>query len=169
MAENLYMYFLIALVPMIVGSIYYHPKLVGSAWMKANGFSMQDLEGGNMALILGLAYLLSLFFTIGLQTVTIHQMGAVQLLMPEALEHGSKAHSDLTALLSEYAGNHRSFGHGALHGIMTTMTFALPVLGIVALFERRGFKYVLIHLIYWMITIVIMSGLVASTLVFGAI
>jgi len=169
MAENFYMYFLIALLPLVIGAIYYHPRVVGTSWMKTNGFAEADIQKGNMIVIFGLTYLLSLFLTMGLQTATIHQMGLVQLLLPEALEVGSQAHTDLNMILGKYAAKHRTFGHGALHGIMTTVLFVLPILGIVALFERRGAKYIAIHFGYWLITIVLMSGLVASTLVFGPV
>lgn len=35
-----------SLIPMIMGFIYYHPKVMGNAWMNANGFSQESLGNG---------------------------------------------------------------------------------------------------------------------------
>jgi hypothetical protein len=44
-----------AIVPLIVGSIWYNPKVFGSAWMNVNGFNEEKLkEGFNMPLVFGL-------------------------------------------------------------------------------------------------------------------
>ena len=41
-----------AIVPLIVGSIWYNPKVFGSAWMNVNGFNEEKLkEGFNMPLV----------------------------------------------------------------------------------------------------------------------
>lgn len=34
------------LMPMIVGFIYYHPKVAGGMWMKANGFTLDSIGNG---------------------------------------------------------------------------------------------------------------------------
>ena len=52
----------------------------------------------------------------------------------------------------------RTFRHGALHGVIGAITFALPVLGINALFERKGFKYIAIHLGYWVVSLALMGS-----------
>ncbi len=169
MAENFYMYFLIALVPLLIGSIYYSPAVMGKSWMSANGFTAESLEGGRMIVIFGLTYVFSLLLTVGLQAMCIHEMGVVQLAMPAAIEPGSQAQADVNAFLSSYAGNFRTFGHGAVHGALSCILFVLPILGIVALFERRGAKYMGIHFLYWLLCFILMSGLLASTLVFGAL
>lgn len=56
MPINFYMYFITALIPLVIGFIYYSPMVFGNAWMKENNFTKEDLEGGNMVKILGLAY-----------------------------------------------------------------------------------------------------------------
>jgi len=169
MAENFYMYFIIALIPLVIGSVYYSPALLGNAWMKTNGFTKESLQGGRMLVIFGLTYVCSLLLTVGLQSMCIHEMGVVQVAMPAVLEAGSQAQTDVNAFLSTYAGNFRTFGHGAVHGVLSCVVFVLPILGIVALFERRGAKYIGIHFLYWLLCFVVMSGLIASTLVFGPV
>jgi hypothetical protein len=45
---------------MVLGGIWYSPLLFARPWQRASGLSDSDLAGGNMALIYGLAFLLSL-------------------------------------------------------------------------------------------------------------
>jgi hypothetical protein len=45
---------------MVLGAIWYAPPLFGKAWQRLTGLSDEALAGGNMALIYGGAFLLSL-------------------------------------------------------------------------------------------------------------
>ena len=58
--------------------------------------------------------------------------------------------------------SYRTFKHGALHGTISGFMVALPILGINALFERRGFKYIAINVGYWMLCMGIMGGIVSA-------
>ena len=42
---------------LVVGFIWYNPKVFGGAWMKAAGMTDEQVKGGNMAKIFGLALL----------------------------------------------------------------------------------------------------------------
>lgn len=154
-----------AAIPMFVGAVYYGP-LFGKAWMNTNKFTEEDLKGGNMAVILGLSYLLSILLSLGLAGMAIHQQGVMQLfaMNPDfqnpATEIGDLYHT----VMDTMGGVHRSFGHGALHGAFAAVLLALPLITINALFERRGAKYIGIHFGYWLITFVLMSGVVCQWL-----
>ncbi len=160
---NFYMYFIIALVPMFVGAAYYHPKVVGGAWMKENGFTMESMQGGNMAVIMGVAYFLSLVFVFAQTPLVFHQAAVASLMFPEAMDAGP-VRDDLVAFMGKYGDRHMSYSHGALHGLMNAIFLVLPVIGIVANFERRGWKYILIHFGYWAITLVLVCALICGTL-----
>ena len=67
-----------AIIPMLVGSIWYGP-LFGKAWMSTNGFTEEDLKGSNMLLILGLSFLLSVILAAGISGLTVHQSAIAQL------------------------------------------------------------------------------------------
>ena len=45
-----------ALSTFIVGFIWYHPKVFGTVWMKAEGLTEEQLKNGNMAKIFGLSF-----------------------------------------------------------------------------------------------------------------
>ena len=64
--------------------------------------------------------------------------------------------------MDAYGTTYRTFGHGAIHGFMTGLFFALPVVGVNALFERRSWKYTLIAGGYWIVTCLIMGGIICQ-------
>ena len=55
--------------------------------------------------------------------------------------------------------SHDTFQHGAFHGAFMALFVALPIIGQKALFEQRGFKYVLINVGYWVVTLALMGGI----------
>lgn len=169
MPINWYMYLVAALIPMAVGFIYYHPMLFGNAWMKVNGFTEESLEGGNMGIILGVSFLLSVFLAFMMGGFAIHQSAIFGLLVPEIMESGSQVQQDFNQFMATYGGRYRTFGHGVVHGIQAAIFVALPIVGINALFERRGGKYIWIHFGYWLVTLALMSGLLCATLLYGPV
>lgn len=64
--------------------------------------------------------------------------------------------------MANYGENYRTFKHGALHGAMTGIFIALPILATQAMFERKSLKYVLINAGYWIITLALMGGIVCQ-------
>jgi hypothetical protein len=43
-----------ALLPLVVGAIWYNPKVLGKAWMQASGVTEEQVQTGNMLVIFGL-------------------------------------------------------------------------------------------------------------------
>lgn len=164
MPTNYYLFFIAALIPLLVGSIYYNPKVLGGPWMRVNGFTDADMEGANMALTFGLSYVLSILAAFILSTLVIHQAGVIQMMSPAVAESGSAAQQQFNELMTQYGNSHRSFGHGFLHGGFLTVFLILPIIAVNAMFERRGWKYIWIHTGYWFITLGLMGGLLCSTL-----
>jgi len=163
MDYNYLYWFLAALVPAITGFIWYHPKVFGTSWMKLNNLTQRELDKGNMALILGVCYVLSLLLAVGLTGLVVHQAGFFSLF---AMDYEKAGQEEIKALvdnvMTTYGDRHRSFGHGALHGGLAALMFALPVLGINALFERRNWKYIAIHTGYWFVTLLLMGGILCQ-------
>lgn len=164
MPTNWYMFLLVGIIPLLIGSIYYNPKVVGGAWMNVNGFSDEDLEGANMPLIFGACYLFSVMMAFILSSFVIHQGGVFSMMYPDILETGSSAQQEFNDLMSRYGEAQRGFKHGIVHGLMVTIFFVLPLIAINALFERRGWKYIFIHLGYWLICLTLMGGVLCQSL-----
>lgn len=49
-----------ALLPLVVGAIWYNPKVLGKAWMQASGVTEEQVQTGNMLVIFGLTYVFGL-------------------------------------------------------------------------------------------------------------
>lgn len=163
-----YNFFLVAaitaLVPLFMGAIWYNPKVFGTSWMKINGFTdpVKMKEEFNMPLVFGLTYVFGFFISMILSGVVIHQMGFWSMLQNHISEPAIQKMFEDVMSTSTLASDFRTFKHGALHGGITAIGVALPIIGINALFERRGFKYIFIHTGYWFVTLIIMGGILCQ-------
>jgi hypothetical protein len=162
---NFMLCFATAIIPLLTGFVWYNPKIFGTAWMNTLGYTEESLrkDTPNMALIIGLTYLCGLFASVGLVPVVIHQMGFFQSLeSPELKQSGSALAQYAADYMSKYGNNFRGFGHGALHGAITGFFLVGAVVTINALFERRNFKYIAIHVGYWMLTLALIGGVLCQ-------
>jgi hypothetical protein len=166
MTFHWYIYFVAALVPMIMGFIWYNPKVFGTAWMKAADMNQDKMKGANMVLIFGLAYLFSLFISFILTASVIHQSHLYSIFAntPGIEDANTEAGGMLATLFAKYGTNFRTFKHGMFHGAILGIMIALPIIGTNALFERKGFKYVAINAGFWIINLMLMGGLICAFL-----
>lgn len=163
MKLNYYLVFITATFPLLIGMVWYHPKVLGTAWMNAAGIKA-DTPKPNILLLIGLTYLLGIFISLSMYQVTIHQMGLYAMFQgnADAMNPATELGKTIAGLMEQYGTNFRSFKHGALHGSIMAIFFALPILGINALLERRGGKYILIHAGYWIITVALIGGVICG-------
>lgn len=164
MGPNLIIFPLVALIPMLIGSIWYHPKVFGTAWMKETGMTDEKIKQGNMVKIIGFAYFFALLICIPLLGMAVHQLGIFQLFStdPGFGEEGAQATKDFATIMGIVGGKHMSFGHGVLHGVLGGLFMALPIVGTNALFEQRSWKYIWIHAGYWIVTFALMGGVLSQ-------
>ncbi len=155
---NWYILLVAAVIPLFTGAIWYNAKVFGGALKKISGANAEGEKGGHKPIIYILAYVLGLFLAVQMMTITIHQMHVFSLF--DGVANAKEPGSDLMILMEKYGHNFRSFGHGAFHGILSSVFFVLPVVGIIALFEKKGGKYIFIHTGYWAITMMLMGGLI---------
>ncbi len=147
---------LAALSTLIVGFVWYHPKVFGTIWMKESGTTSEKMQGSNMIVIFGVSIVYAFFISIVLQMLVIHQFGALGMIGGDI----SIAKPSYQAFMADYGTAFRTFKHGALHGFMTGLFMILPVIGINALYERKSFKYVLVSGGYWIVSFIIMGGII---------
>lgn len=143
---------------LLVGFVWYHPKVFGTIWMKETGLKEEGRKNTNMALIFGMAVFYAFLMSIVLQFLTIHQWGAVSMIGGDV----SKALPSYTAFMNDYGTAFRTFKHGALHGFITGLFLALPIVGTGALFEKRSFKYTFITGGFWIVCFTIMGGIICA-------
>lgn len=147
-----------AVSALVVGFVWYNPKVFGNAWMKAAGMTDEQVKGGNMAKIFGLALLFAIMLAFSLQGMTIHQMGAMSMVGGDV----ENALPSYQAFMDDYGDAFRTFKHGAFHGVLAGIFIALPILGTNALFDRKGAKYIFINSGYWIVTLAIMVGIICG-------
>jgi len=149
-----------ALVTLLVGFVWYHPKVFGTLWMRENNFTQEELRKGNMLKIFGLTYIFSLMITMIEMGLTIHQSGALGMIGGPPLIESAKP--SFNAFMADYGMAYRTFKHGALHGFMSGLFFAFPIVGINGLFERKSWKYIFIHAGFWIVTLTLMGGIICQ-------
>lgn len=147
-----------AVAALVVGFIWYNPKVFGNAWMKASGMTEEKIKGGNMAVIFGFALLFAILLAILLMQFTNHQWGAMGMVGGEP----ETAKPSFEAFMVDYGTVFRTFKHGALHGTMFGIFGALPIIGTNALFERKGAKYIFINSGYWIVTLAVMGAILCG-------
>ncbi len=173
-----------AMVPLVIGMVYYNPKILGNVWMKESGLDEEKLKGAKMPVIFIFTLIFSFMASVFMHSVVIHQMGVGGALFNDLKEGAEPARMEkaieIKALFAKtgealdmegkikadadgmFASNHRSFGHGFLHGGILSIFLILPILAINALFERRSWKYIFIHLGYWFISLGLMGGIIGQ-------
>lgn len=119
------------LIPMILGFIYYNPKLVGTAWMNSLGINEEDIQKKNMALTIGVSLVMSFLLAFFL------------------LNFNNSPGQE---------GEFDTFQHGVWHGVFLGIVVAMPVLVINGLFELKNFKNLIINVVYWLIVMALMGG-----------
>lgn len=125
--------FIGGLIPMILGYIWYHPKVFGAAWMKSLGFTEESLKEGNMGMTMGIATLLSMVLSWKLNEWSSHtQEGWSQFL------------------------------HGFYHGAMGIGLTAAVVLASNSLFQRNSWTNILINAVYWILALGLMGAFLYS-------
>jgi hypothetical protein len=149
-----------ALSTLVVGFIWYHPKVFGTIWMKESGMTEDKMKGTNMVLIFGMSVVYAFLIGIVLQFLTIHQWGAFSMI--GGPDFVATAKPSYHAFMTDYSTAFRTFKHGALHGFLTGLLLILPVIGTNAMYERKSFKYTLVSSGFWIVCFTIMGGIICS-------
>ncbi|MCB9283859.1 MAG: DUF1761 domain-containing protein [Lewinellaceae bacterium] len=120
------------LLPMIIGFLYYGKFLFGKAWMASIGMTEEQQKKGNMPVIFGGMLVMSLVISFYLLTI--------------CNAPGQEGQFD-------------TFKHGAYHGAVSSLFLIMPAMVTTGLFEQRTWKNMLINGLYWLVTLVLMGGI----------
>lgn len=133
---------LAALVPMILGAIFYGP-LFGKQWMNSLGYTEETIpEPIKMPIAYIVSILTSFMLAYGFANV---------------IEFTHKGLNDAgeMAFLSDH-----TFAHGAYHGVQFGLLMAIPVLVSCLLFQRNTVSNIIMNVVYWLIAMALMGGVV---------
>jgi hypothetical protein len=134
-----------AIMPMVMGFIYYHPKIMGSAWMSANGFTRETTKPPHPAFYI-LALVCSFLLAFFLWAWVTGAGGVDQLQVKDPVD----GHSYVT------------FKHGVAHGLIFTITVLFPIFTTMKIFEMRSWKWAFVNIGYWAITVILMCGILSA-------
>ncbi|MDN3664951.1 DUF1761 domain-containing protein [Algibacter miyuki] len=147
-----------AISALVVGFIWYNPKVFGTVWMKEANITDAQIKGGNMIKIFILAFIFAFLLAMTMMQMSIHQTGALSLIGGDA----TKALPSYDAFMDDYGDAFRTYKHGGLHGVLAGLFVALPIIGTNALFERKSAKYIFINAGYWTVTLGIMGAIICG-------
>jgi hypothetical protein len=161
---NLVILLATALIPLLIGAIWYNKSVFGNTWIRTAGMTEERLRQGSMIKIYGLTYLLSFFVAVILQVLVIHQIHMFSILAeePGVKDAGSEVSKMMADFMAKYGSNFRTFKHGVFHGVIAGIGLASPIIGFIALYERRSFKYFAVHAGYWIVTMALMGGVLCQ-------
>lgn len=150
------------LIPMLLGFVWYNPKVFGTAWMAASGMTPEKAKKSNMAVVFGVSFVLAFFLAFGMQFIAIHQLHVTSLFFKQPIDDVNTPMGALYKGVMDALGtSYRTFKHGALHGTIGGFMTATPVLATNAMFEGKGFKYIAINCGYWIVCFGLMGGIVS--------
>jgi hypothetical protein len=155
---NFYALIVAALSTLAVGFVWYNPKVFGGIWMRETGMTEEKAKNSSMVKVFGMTIFYAFLIAFTLQFMVIHQWGATGMVGGDP----SVAKPSYAAFMADYGTAFRTFKHGMLHGFMAGLFFALPVVGTGALYEQRSWKYVLVAGGYWVVSCMIMGGIVCA-------
>jgi hypothetical protein len=160
MEFNLLAILVAALSSFVVGFIWYNPKVFGTIWMKEIGMTEEQAQKGNMLKIFGLTFVYAFMLAFIMPSIVIHQMGALSMIGGPMFVDSAKP--SYAAFMADYGDAFRTFKHGALHGFISGIFLALPIISINGLFEQKSWKYMAIQAGYWIVILTIMGSIICG-------
>ncbi len=158
MPFNFYAVLVSALVTLVVGFVWYSPKVFGTIWMNETGMTEEKAKQSNMLKVFGLTIFYSFLLAFMLSSSVIHQIGAMGMIGGDV----ATAKPSYAAFMADYGDAFRTFKHGALHGFMSGLFLALPITAINGLFEQKSWKYILVNAGYWIVSMTIMGAIICG-------
>ncbi len=122
---------LATITPLVVGYLLFHPKVLGNASISAIG-----ADGNTSRKIINVVTALICSFLLSFFLLNFNNDGINQ------------------------EGDFDNFAHGAWHGLFVSITLGLPVMLISGMIWKAKWKHILINALYWIISLVLMGGIV---------
>ena len=159
MTPNLIVLLAASVIPFVFAYAWFHPSVFGGeTW-----YNVAKLSGADRNEVSKLKLFSTLLFNVliafGLYNLCVHSMGAFGMVGADTalLKTGTGG-----AFMAEYGQNGLNFGHGAFHGLTSTLFMVVPVLAYVTIFEKKSIKYFFVYTGYWAISLMLMGGVLCQ-------
>lgn len=158
---NFYILPISALVPLIIGYIWYQPNVFGNKLATTTGATIESIQLPKSIGKIALIYLFSLLLSYIMTLVSVHQIGVFQLFFMDAsfADTSSEFRTFTNDFLAKYGTRHKTFGHGMVHGAEASFFFSLAILGISALLTGKSLKSIWVHVGFWVVCCSLMAGI----------
>lgn len=127
---NIYAVVAAAIIPFMLGGLWYSPLLFGKSWMRESNLTEEDLSRGNQTKIFGLSFLYFLLMS-----------------------------GNLAAFL---ATPDTDLAFGVLAGFLAGFGWVALSISVIALFERRSWKYMVINGGYLVTAFILMGAILGA-------
>lgn len=115
---------------MILGMIWFHPKVFGQSWMVGAGLTEDEMNEVDPVALAG-GFLMALVISWATARYATHT------------EEGMS-----------------QFVHGLYHGLMPALLFVAPAMISKGLFEKKSIGWILLGAAYWVLAITLLGGVV---------
>jgi hypothetical protein len=133
MQLNWMAYAVAVIAQLIIGFLWFHPKVLGNVWSRSSGMDAESMRPTPLAYALNILF--TLMFTFWL-AVNVTGFG----------QEDSRYHT---------------FQHGLAHATLLTIMVIIPVIGTPAVFEKRKASYVLLRAAYWFVRMAVAQGILS--------
>lgn len=167
--SNWYIIFFTAFLPLIIGYVWYHPKIFGGKLAKFSDNQLSNIGVTNnfkrAISIYGFGVLLSYMVLL----LCVHQIGPHLLFFAESqmADPNYEAHAFLKNFLEQFGDRHRTFSHGLIHGFEMGLFWSIALLASTAFIEGQSLKKYWIHIGFWILTCMVMGGVLSAFFTFG--
>lgn len=121
-----------ALIPLLFGAIWYLPSVTGNQLSKLN-ISDASKDTGHPPMVYVMTLVLSFLISM-----------------------------TIAGILGAHEPHEVTLTHGLFHGAAAAIFLGIPTFMVIALFESKPAKYILIHALYWLISMTIMGGIIGA-------
>jgi hypothetical protein len=154
------------LVPLFIGFVWYG-KLFGVLWRKESGMTLDDAKSVSMVKAIGFTILFGIMAALAIMPMVLHQMHYLSVFAGyEDTKLMKDESSSLFLAAKQFMADNgqkfRTFKHGAFHGFLGSFFLALPLIGMSAVYERKSWRYILIHFAYWAVCMMIIGGIISQ-------
>ncbi len=119
-----------AILVMALGAFWFHPKVMGTSWMKGAGLTEEDMNNTSPMVYVG----------------SLLMAGVIAWAMSRYAGHTEEGMSQ--------------FVHGMYHGFMPAIMYVAPVIVSKGLFEKKDIGWILSGAVYWVLAITLVGGVV---------
>ncbi len=134
---NMWAVLVAALAGFVVGGLWYSPPLLGNAWMREAGVTEEQVNGSNKAKIFTIT-----FFALWIMSYCL------EMFIGPAAQNTASGQSPWIM--------------GAFYGFLTGFGWLFFAVVVLALFELRSVKYMLINGGYWIVTMTVMGTILGG-------